>query len=60
MFTKVNRRYVKLVSNVKIWSEYFPGFGEHLLGLGFPIENGVLFVCLLLIDKVRVTDKTYI
>ena len=44
MLTMVNRRYGKLVSNVKIWSEHFPAFAKHLRGMGFPIDNGVLFV----------------
>ncbi len=44
MLTMVNRRYVKLVSNVKIWSEHFPAFAKHLRGMGFPMDNGVLFV----------------
>jgi hypothetical protein len=44
MLTVVNRRHGKLVSNVKIWSEHFPAFAKHLRGMGFPIDNGVLFV----------------
>ena len=44
MLTIFNRRYGKLVSNVKIWSEHFPAFAKHLRGMGFPIDNGVLFV----------------
>ena len=44
MLTMVNGRYGKLVSNVKIWSEHFPAFAQHLRGMGFPFENGVMFV----------------
>jgi hypothetical protein len=44
MLTMVNRRYCKLVSNVKIWSEHFPALAKHLRGMGFPIDTGVLFV----------------
>ena len=44
MLTMVNQRYGKLVSNVKIWSEYFPAFSQHLRGMGFPFDNGVMFV----------------
>ncbi len=44
MITMVNTRYGKLVSNVKIWREYFPVFEKHLVVMGFPIDNGVLFV----------------
>ena len=44
MLTMVNQRYGKLVSNVKIWSEYFQTFSQHFRGMGFPFDNGVLFV----------------
>ena len=44
MLTMVNQRYGKLVSNVKIWSEYFQAFSQHFRGMGFPFDNGVLFV----------------
>ena len=44
MLTTVNQRYGDLVSNVKVWSEYFPAFADHLRGMGFPIENGVVMV----------------
>jgi hypothetical protein len=40
----VNGRYGKLVSDVKIWREHFPAFAQHLRGMGFPFENGVMFV----------------
>ena len=44
MLTMVKQRYVKLVSNVKIWIEYFPSFSQYFRGMGFPIDNDVLFV----------------
>jgi hypothetical protein len=44
MLTMVSGRYGKLVSDVKIWSEHFPAFAQHLRGLGFPCQNGVTFV----------------
>ncbi len=44
MLTTVNQRYGDLVSNVKVWSAYFPAFPHHLRGMGFPIENGVVMV----------------
>jgi hypothetical protein len=44
MLTTVNQRYGDLVSNVKVWSAYFPSFAHHLRGMRFPIENGVVMV----------------
>jgi len=44
MLTTVNQRYGNLFSNIKVWSEYFPSFADHLRGLGFPIQNGVMMV----------------
>jgi hypothetical protein len=29
MLTTVNQRYGKLISDVKVWSEYFPAFADH-------------------------------
>ena len=44
MLTTVNQRYGKLISDVKVWSEYFPAFADHLGSMGFPIQNGVVMV----------------
>jgi hypothetical protein len=44
ILTMVNGRYGKLVSDVKIWREHFPAFAQQLCGMGFPFENGVMFV----------------
>ena len=44
ILTTVNQRYGKLISDVKVWSEYFPAFADHLGSMGFPIQNGVMMV----------------
>jgi hypothetical protein len=35
----VNQRYGKLISDVKVWSEYFPAFADHLGSMGFQFKT---------------------
>jgi hypothetical protein len=44
MLTTVNQSYGKLISEVKVWIEYFPVFDDHLGSMDFPIQNVVMMV----------------
>jgi hypothetical protein len=39
ILTTVNQRYGKLISDVKVWSEYFPSFADHLGSMGFQFKT---------------------
>ena len=39
ILTTVNQRYGKLISDVKVWSEYFPAFADHLGSMGFQFKT---------------------